>query len=67
MEKFQMVAKTFAGLEGVLASELEILGAENITEERRAVTFEGTKETLYKANFCLRTALRILKPIAELR
>jgi len=65
MEKFQMVAKTFAGLEGVLASELEILGAENIKEERRAVTFEGTKETLYKANFCLRTALRILKPIAE--
>ena len=29
----------------------------------RMVSFTGDKEMLYRANFCLRTALRILKPI----
>ena len=63
--KFNMVAKTFAGLEQVLADELNSLGAESVKVERRAVSFFGNQETLYKANFHLRTALRILKPVAE--
>ena len=63
--KFKMVAKTFAGLEKVLADELTALGAESISVERRAVSFWGDQETLYKANFLLRTALRVLKPVAE--
>ena len=57
-----MVAKTFQGLEGVLSDELRRLGAENVTEGRRMVSFEGDKEMMYRANFCCRTALRILKP-----
>lgn len=57
-----MVAKTFQGLEGVLADELSQLGAENVTQGRRMVLFEGDKEMLYRANFCCRTALRVLKP-----
>lgn len=65
VNKFKMVAKTFAGLEQVLADELTSLGAESVTVERRAVSFYGNQETLYKANFLLRTALRILKPVAE--
>ena len=60
-----MVAKTFAGLEQVLADELKEIGAESITIERRAVSFWGNQELLYKANFSLRTALKILKPVAE--
>lgn len=60
-----MVAQTFAGLEEVLASELLKLGAANITPERRAVSFYGDLGFMYKANFCCRTAIRILKPIAE--
>jgi putative N6-adenine-specific DNA methylase len=64
-EKFKMVAKTFAGLEEVLSKELTTVGAEDIAVERRAVSFYGNQETLYKANFHLRTALRILKPVAE--
>ena len=60
-----MVAKTFAGLEPVLADELKSLGAESIKMERRAVSFMGDQEILYKANFCLRTAIRVLKPVAE--
>jgi putative N6-adenine-specific DNA methylase len=65
VSKFKMVAKTFAGLEHVLADEIKLLGAESISVERRAVSFWGDQELLYKANFSLRTALKILKPVAE--
>ena len=61
-EKFEMVAKTFQGLENVLAEELRAIGAENVEPGRRMVSFEGDNAVLYRANFCCRTALRILKP-----
>lgn len=67
MANFKMVAKTFAGLEGILAGELQKLGAGNIKPGVRVVTFEGDKGFMYKANLSLRTALRILKPIAEFK
>lgn len=60
---FKMVAKTMAGLENVLAGELTVLGAKNVEVLNRAVSFEGDKRLMYKANYCCRTALRILKPI----
>ncbi|KAA6341937.1 Ribosomal RNA large subunit methyltransferase K/L [termite gut metagenome] len=63
MEQFEMIAKTFQGLEEVLARELIALGADNIEIGRRMVSFTGNKELMYKTNFCLRTAIRILKPI----
>ena len=62
-EEFELIAKTFQGLEEVLAKELTELGASNIEIGRRMVAFTGDKEMMYKANFCLRTAIRILKPI----
>jgi len=65
MEQFEMIAKTFQGLEEVLARELEELGATDIEIGRRAVSFRGDKEMMYRANFCLRTAVRVLKPIAH--
>ena len=61
-EKMDLVAKTFQGLEDVLAEELVNLGAEDVTPGRRMVAFRGDKAMMYKANFCCRTALRILKP-----
>lgn len=57
------IAKTLEGLEGILAEELKTLGAQEISVGRRMVEFSGQKETLYRANYWLRTALRILKPI----
>lgn len=57
------IVKTIAGLEQVLASEIEELGGANIQMLTRAVSFEGDKRMLYKANYCLRTAQRILMPI----
>lgn len=61
--QFELIAKTFQGLEEVLAEELTNLGADNVQIGRRMVSFSGDKEMMYKANFCLRTAIRILKPI----
>ena len=58
-----MVAKTFQGLEGVLSDELTALGAQDVVQGRRMVSFKGDKEMMYRANFSLRTALRVLKPI----
>jgi putative N6-adenine-specific DNA methylase len=62
-QEYQMIAKTMYGLEEVLASELLKLGAKDIKELNRAVSFTGDKGFMYKANFQLRTALKILKPI----
>lgn len=62
-QSFEMIAKTFQGLEEILAQELITLGANDIQIGRRMVSFSGDKEMMYKANFCLRTAIRILKPI----
>lgn len=64
-ETYEMVAKTFQGLEDVLADELRALGAQNVTPGRRMVAFEGDKELMYRANLSCRTALRILKPIVK--
>jgi putative N6-adenine-specific DNA methylase len=65
--EFEMIAKTFQGLETVLATELIDLGANNIQIGRRMVSFTGDKELLYRANFQLRTAIKILKPIKHFR
>ncbi len=62
-EQFEIIAKTFQGLEEILAEELTALGANDIQIGRRMVSFTGDKRMMYKANFCLRTAIRILKPI----
>ena len=60
IKEFPMIAKTFKGLEEVLAGELVALGANNVQLERRAVSFTGDKRLLYRANLCLRTASRVL-------
>ena len=62
-----MVAKTFRGLENLLAGEIKQLGGRNIRTGVRVVYFEGDTEVLYRTNFQARTALRILKPVYEFR
>src|SRR6056297_2850304 len=63
LEKYNLIAKTFSGLEPVLASEIKNIGGQNISQGRRAVFFEGDKKLIYKSNYYLRTALRIMKEI----
>ena len=66
-QQFEIIAKTFMGLEPVLAKELAQLGANDVQVGRRMVSFKGDKELLYRANFQLHTAIRILKPIKHFR
>lgn len=67
MAEFEMIAKTFLGLEEVLAQELTELGANNIAIGNRMVSFTGDKALMYRANFHLRTAIRILKPFKHFK
>lgn len=63
MKEFKLTAKTFAGLEQVLTTELRELGAKNVNPGQRAVFFEGDIEMIYKSNYYLRSALKVLKEI----
>jgi putative N6-adenine-specific DNA methylase len=67
MENFKMIAKTFFGFEEILAKELLALGAQEVEQGTRMVSFKGDKGFMYKANLSLRTALKILKPIYYFR
>lgn len=60
-----MQAKTFFGFEQVLADELKSLGAADVEIKNRLVEFYGDQGFLYKANYSLHTALRIIKPIVS--
>ncbi|MBK6369535.1 MAG: class I SAM-dependent RNA methyltransferase [Flavobacteriales bacterium] len=60
---FRMVAQTLHGLEEVLRVELLKLGARDLERHNRAVSFTGDLGFLYKANLCLRTAIRVLVPL----
>ena len=62
-----MLAKTMFGFEELLEKELKDLGALNVEKGVRSVSFEGDKGFMYKANLCLRTAIKILKPIHSFR
>ncbi|MCI4668117.1 MAG: THUMP domain-containing protein [Bacteroidia bacterium] len=62
---FFFIAKTFQGLEEVLAHEIQGIGGSNIRILKRAVSFEGDKSTMYKANMFLRTAVRVLRSIKD--
>jgi putative N6-adenine-specific DNA methylase len=63
----KFIAKTLYGLENVLAEELKTLAASDILVLNRAVAFSGDLKLLYKTNYCLRTALSVLKTVAEFR
>ncbi len=62
---FEFTAKTFHGLEKILASELKKIGARDIKILKRAVGFTGNIEIMYRANYEVRTALNILQKISD--
>ena len=64
-DKFDLIATAAFGLEGVVARELEWLGAENILTENGRVRFNGGFETVARANLWLRCADRVLILLAE--
>jgi putative N6-adenine-specific DNA methylase len=66
-QNFRMLAKTLYGFESLLAKELRNLGASNVKEGVRNVSFDGDTGFMYKANLSLRTALKVLKPIKSFK
>lgn len=62
---YDFVATTLFGLEDVLVSELKDLGATDIEKLRRAVKFKGDLALMYRCNLQLRTAIKVLRPIAS--
>lgn len=60
---FPIIVKTFYGLEEVLQNEIENLGVAKVEKINRAVKCWGNIETVYKLNYFLRTALRVLIPL----
>jgi putative N6-adenine-specific DNA methylase len=63
LKQYKLIAKTFSGLEEVLADEIKKIGGANVKPGHRVVYYEGNLELLYKSNYLLRTALRVLKEI----
>lgn len=63
MKNYKLIAKTFSGLEDVLAKEVKRIGGQNVRRGNRAVFYEGDLEMIYKSNYHLRAALRILREI----
>ena len=55
-----IVATCALGLEGILEGEIAALGASGARRRQAAVTFDGTWEDVYRANWRLRTANRVL-------
>lgn len=66
-EKIELTAKTFHGLEKILASELKKIGASDIEILKRAVSFTGDLKVIYKSNYLLRTAISILQKISSFK
>ncbi len=65
MTQQQFFATTAKGVEEVLAAELTRLGAEGVVVESGGARFSGGLEAAYRANLWLRTASRVLMPLAE--
>jgi putative N6-adenine-specific DNA methylase len=58
-------ATTPKGIEPILQQELEQLGATDVTPSRGGVHFSGDLSLALRANLWLRSAMRILEPLAE--
>jgi len=56
-------AKTLKGLEALLESELQALGAERTERVNRGVNFHGGRALLYRVNLASRLTLRVLLPV----
>jgi putative N6-adenine-specific DNA methylase len=59
----KLFATCARGIETVTAGELAQLGASDIKPGRGGVEFSGDLTLLYRANLCLRTAIRVLRPV----
>jgi len=64
---YNLTITTLFGLEDILAEEIRSIGGRNIEVKNRAVLCTGDLGFIYKCNFLLRTAVKVLKPIKTIR
>lgn len=64
---FNLTITTLFGLENVLADEILSIGGRNIKQLNRAVSCTGDLGFIYKCNFLLRTAIKVLRPLSVIR
>jgi len=67
VKNYTITVKTLEGLESVLSEEIRQIGGININIGNRAVFFEGDLAMVYRANYRLRTALRVFRQIDTFR
>ncbi len=60
MMNIKYSAPCLFGLEGIVSSEIKLIGGENVQAENGKVTFYGDEKMMYKANLWLRCAERVL-------
>lgn len=65
MNNIKFIAPCLFGVEGILAGELERMGALNVLAENGRVKFEGDLNILARANICSRYAERICVCLGE--
>jgi 23S rRNA (guanine2445-N2)-methyltransferase len=65
MTTHRFFATTFKGLEEVLAGEVAALGGDAVSIATGSVSFSGDMALCYRANLRLRSANRIVMPLAE--
>lgn len=63
----RLIVRTMQGLEPVLATEMEQLGATDIQPLKRAVSCRGDRRLMYRINYEARAALRVLVPFHQFR
>jgi putative N6-adenine-specific DNA methylase len=63
--QFQILIRTYSGLEEVLYKEVTALGGANVEKLNRAVSCTGDLGFVYKLNLALRTAVKVLVPLNQ--
>ncbi|HEX6549292.1 MAG TPA: THUMP domain-containing protein, partial [Gammaproteobacteria bacterium] len=66
-DTYHFFATAAKGLEPIVADELRALGAANVKEERGGASFEGPPAMAYRACLWLRSANRVLYPVAKFK
>ncbi len=61
----EYLVKTLSGLEDILYAEMEALGLTDLRKTTRGVWFAGSMTDMMRASYSLRTALRVIMPIAK--
>ena len=65
MSDYKLVAPCLLGAEGLVANELREIELENVVAQNGRVLFDGSLESMIKANLCSRYSERILIQLGE--